>query len=472
MPGILKGYDNMPDNRFGHYMAALGEAKLTSGAPLKPSDLVDVFLSFRDTCMESIERDIQNSGKEFGPDDKNIAFTRATSVALSRLAARLGPDSLKKLAAALDMTQARTLFVSSQTAIRTNIAYFTVFLNTLYQNLPEMAGVRLDFPEAAHGMNYSLVNPATREQLARIDAEEAQELAAQHPYDPAKGGVRPLASVPPPANPAGLPQTKEARKTFLKAMLPIYHANEKGFDYGFNYHGRGHATRAFVFSIAMSNILKEKGVPVDLNAVALGTAGHDSGRTQNGNEIKGSKERSADNVNAKIDEMYPGAAGDAWKGQVKSAITTVEEKQTTIEGYVFKSVDSIEIARLGEINMKKFPFLREPIVAGDGLVVMPDRQRREALIKEAQKLGAATSPRARLSADIVDRTKQMLMAKTDVERNMFQEQQNVKVADAMRLEKEQTDTFSDDEIVELVEKTIRDNPQDYPLLTKYYLNAE
>ena len=66
----------------------------------------------------------------------------------------------------------------------------------------------------------------------------------------------------------------------------------------------------------------------------------------------------------------------------------------------------------------------------------------------------------------------MLMAKTDVERNMFQEQQNVKVADAMRLEKEQTDTLSDDEIVELVEKTIRDNPADYPLLTKYYLNAE
>ena len=103
---------------------------------------------------------------------------------------------------------------------------------------------------------------------------------------------------------------------------------------------------------------------------------------------------------------------------------------------------------------------------------MPDQQLREALIKEAQKLGVATSPRARLSADIVDLTKQMLTAKTDVERNMLQQEQKRKVDDAMCREKEQTDTLSDDEIVELVEKTIRDNPQDYPLLTKYYLNAE
>ena len=89
-----------------------------------------------------------------------------------------------------------------------------------------------------------------------------------------------------------------------------------------------------------------------------------------------------------------------------------------------------------------------------------------------QKLGVATSPRARLSVEIVDLTKQMLTAKTDVERNMLQQEQKRKVADAMRLEKEQTDTLSDDEIVELVEKTFRDNPQDSPLLTKYYLNAE
>jgi hypothetical protein len=36
----------------------------------------------------------------------------------------------------------------------------------------------------------------------------------------------------------------------------------------------------------------------------------------------------------------------------------------------------------------------------------------------------------------------------------------------------QSETMSDAQIVELVENAIRDNPNDFPLLTKYYLNAE
>ena len=37
---------------------------------------------------------------------------------------------------------------------------------------------------------------------------------------------------------------------------------------------------------------------------------------------------------------------------------------------------------------------------------------------------------------------------------------------------EQTETMTNAQIVEMVENVIRDNPQDFPLLTKYYLNAE
>ena len=46
------------------------------------------------------------------------------------------------------------------------------------------------------------------------------------------------------------------------------------------------------------------------------------------------------------------------------------------------------------------------------------------------------------------------------------------VQESMRREKEQTDTVSDDQLVEQIEKAIRDNPTEFPLLTKYYLNAE
>ncbi len=37
---------------------------------------------------------------------------------------------------------------------------------------------------------------------------------------------------------------------------------------------------------------------------------------------------------------------------------------------------------------------------------------------------------------------------------------------------EQTETLTDRQVVELVENAIRTRPQDFPLLTKYYLNAE
>ena len=39
-------------------------------------------------------------------------------------------------------------------------------------------------------------------------------------------------------------------------------------------------------------------------------------------------------------------------------------------------------------------------------------------------------------------------------------------------ENQQTETLNDQQLVEFVEKAIRDNPNDFPLLTKYYLNAE
>ena len=37
---------------------------------------------------------------------------------------------------------------------------------------------------------------------------------------------------------------------------------------------------------------------------------------------------------------------------------------------------------------------------------------------------------------------------------------------------DQTESKTDAQIVELAENAIRDNPQDFPLLTKFYLEAE
>lgn len=44
--------------------------------------------------------------------------------------------------------------------------------------------------------------------------------------------------------------------------------------------------------------------------------------------------------------------------------------------------------------------------------------------------------------------------------------------ESKRLEMEQTDSVTDDALVDQIEKAIRDNAAEFPLLAKYYLNAQ
>ena len=266
-------------------------------------------------------------------------------------------------------------------------------------------------------------------------------------------------------------QFKAARKAFLLEMLPLYHGHEKTFDKGTNWHGRTHATRSFVLSIAMANILRERGVALDINSVALVTAGHDTGRMGNGADQKAWEEQSAGNVNAAVDRLYPGAAGDAWKAQVKTNVTSVGRDQTTLEGHVFKCADSLDFFRVGTLDMNRFLFLRDDLVTEDGVVVAADPAVREQLAKEAERLTMLTSPSYRLRERWVNVNMEMLNAATAGEAELKRQELN-RINDEMeRLETAQTETLSDQQIVELVENSIRDNPQDFPLLAKYYLNA-
>ena len=71
MPGILKGYDNMPDNRFGHYMAALGEA------------------------MHQEVPDVSDARAEFAVDDVPYVFTAeadSPSIFVYPVIGALSPD--------------------------------------------------------------------------------------------------------------------------------------------------------------------------------------------------------------------------------------------------------------------------------------------------------------------------------------------------------------------------------------------
>ena len=257
---------------------------------------------------------------------------------------------------------------------------------------------------------------------------------------------------------------------------PTYHNHEKTFDYGTNWHGRTHATRAFVFSVTMGNILKEKGLKVDMNAVALATAGHDTGRRRNGRETADSEKRSAANTIAAVNEAYPGAAGPLWSAQLESNITSKAADQETIEGYLFKSADSLDYTRIDELDGNHFPFLKEPIATADGFVLPTDPGIRRQLMKEAKLLTELTDPGAELNKTIKQFQRQLgELDASNAPQNEVIAVQNMqtKAEDEMRrLEKAQTDNLTDAQIVDLVENAIRSRPQDFPLLTKYYLNAE
>ena len=318
--------------------------------------------------------------------------------------------------------------------------------------------------------------PFARAFLAQINPREAQEAEARYPYDPAASGARPLSPVPAPANPAAMPQTRADRKRFLLEVLPIYHNHEKTFDRGNNWHGRTHATRSFVFSIAMGNILKEKGATIDMNAVALATAGHDTGRTRNGRDTLESETRSADTVNAKVDSLYPNAAGDAWKNQVKANITADTAHQTTVEGYVFKSADSLDYSRIDDLDEQYFPFLKENIATNDGLVIDADPGLRRKLMKEAKLLSDLTDAGSARHAELKQMEAKLgQLDELGAPDNAIQAMQDIRdqvVNDVRQQEIQQTDTMTDEQIVEMVENAIRSRPNDFPLLTKYYLNAE
>ena len=457
------------------------EAKISSGAPLTAQDLVDAFKSFVGTAVDAMEQDAKDR-YEYGPDDRANFVGRITSVALSRLALRVGREGLSKLAAALDTAEARWLHTAILTGDPTEPGNFAgrrggtfelagSFLGILHRRLTEKHGLTTHPTDPPGLVTYGVVPPDVRVLARQINPVQARELEERYPYDPANSGARRLVNIPAPANPAAMPQDKAGRKQFLLRMLPTYHNHEKTFDYGTNWHGRTHATRSFVFSVTMANILKEKGVTVDMNAVALATAGHDTGRRKNGRDTEGSEKRSAANTINAVNEAYLGAAGPRWSAQIEINITSNAAQQETIEGYLFKSADSLDFPRVGKLDPKRFPFLKEPIVTSDGFILPSDNGIRRQLMKEATLLTELTAPSYPLEAEHDQLQNEIANLPDDPERQLKTARQAEIETQMYQREKEQTDTLTDQQIVDLVENAIRSRPQDFPLLTKYYLNA-
>ncbi len=206
------------------------------------------------------------------------------------------------------------------------------------------------------------------------------------------------------------------------------------------------------------------------------SAGHDTGRVLNGPDTAEQEAASAANTAAALNDTLPGAPGEPWIEATKKNISAPDgaegDAQRTIEGYIFKSADSVEIARLGEVNMEKFPFLREPLLTENGLVILPDEELRAQLVKEAGKLAELTSPRKQKTLEANRNLVRAVQAQDPAERDALLNLNTVIDQESKRLEMEQTDSVTDDALVDQIEKAIRDNAAEFPLLAKYYLNAQ
>ena len=90
---------------------------------------------------------------------------------------------------------------------------------------------------------------------------------------------------------------------------------------------------------------------------------------------------------------------EGWTAQIQANITSTSAGQDTIEGYLFKSADSLDYSRIDELDEAHFPFLKEPIATADGLVLPVDKGIRRQFMKEAKLLTELTSPRTALEAE-------------------------------------------------------------------------
>ena len=286
---------------------------------------MDIYHAFADT-LAKYEPWVARASGEYGTDDLHAVVFRPVNVAMSRLALLLGQEGMDKLGAALATEDVRALFASTAAAFgdskalaehldSTELHKFLTFLQGLGDRLSEKYGQKCKF-DVNHVVPFSAVPPAIRQVISGVSPELIETMSGKAPFSAT------FRTIPSPVNPTGLPTDLAGRKDFLRATLSYYHEHEIGFERGRNCHGRTHATRAFVFANVLGNILAERGVPVDMNALSLGIAGHDTGR-QGAGEDKW-EEDSADLTIATGEKMTGGAGGVGMQTSTATMENSVE----------------------------------------------------------------------------------------------------------------------------------------------------
>lgn len=274
---------------------------------------------------------------------------------------------------------------------------------------------------------------------------------------------------PKPAHPEAMPTKEPQRRNFLVKTLDTYMAKEKkGGDFT---HGRGHITRAYIFSNAMCNILEEQGVDVDRNAVLCGITGHDLGRLRQGEDEW--EEQSAQlTTQAMQKEFGQDSMGEDYETAVGNCI--LRGKTETVEAMVLKSADSLDIGRTVEFDEQYFPFLgdknpnkvdaNEP----DKYTVSSPKvnELRRQLMKEAKILELITDPSTKYRDARIHLMTQFSQGSIH-EQHFFYDQYQQIMQDIQTEYKDGWELNSD-AFVQKMEDIVLNNADLFPVLSKYY----
>ncbi|WP_418765894.1 DUF3626 domain-containing protein [Mailhella sp.] len=403
---------------------------------------------------------------DFGLDDKATELERISFMSLALLQhgqPAMDQEELTRLQERLNapevlhlIEQLREVGIRKGDAPITDIPDFRLLTATLQLmqrnafNSANVAGAsQKDVPSFTAEM--SLIPQSTRLALREVAPETAAALDRTHP------GYPPF---PAAALPAAMPANGAARRAFLVNHLDAYIAHEQTFERGTSVHGRGHIARAFIFASAMCSILEEQGVSMDRNAVLCGIAGHDLGRQGGGADRW--EDRSA---NMTVDAMKTDFGADAMGADYEQAVrdSIDAHRGQTLEAMLLNAADSLDIGRTQQFDPERFAFLHGK--AGE-TPVDEARKIRAQLAVEADLLQRLTNPLCQ-SRNVLDKlVMEASTAPAPLAESYMRQRGELRDAIAQKFADEWT--VNADAFMRNIEKTITDNPQLFPLLSKYY----
>lgn len=183
--------------------------------------------------------------------------------------------------------------------------------------------------------------------------------------------------------PEQLPVTQSARRKFLSQVLDNYRPREETFDKLNHHHGRMHVIRTIIYVSAICGFLREMGIQPDVGTVYCGTACHDVGR----NDIvcffqENSRAQAALKL---VKELCGDAAlGADWEQAFYDMVYS-DTPNGSLESFVIRAADSLDLGRSGEFNTERFLFLHG--TQETALVKL-----REQLLLEADRLQRISDP--------------------------------------------------------------------------------